>query len=145
MGGHLHVASAFLMRGTKTYVSRRSGQVAFGGLIQNPGGKLDPGENPLQAVVREIAEETGLAIATGRFQALCDTMVPLKGGGPVRVHTFIAELAAHEVPRLIEAGKSGPWMPLDVEVLCQCPLGFTPAMPTVLPHLRRFVAARKAS
>jgi 8-oxo-dGTP diphosphatase len=39
-------------------------KTGFGaGLINCPGGKLEPGESPQEAVVREFAEETGMTLA----------------------------------------------------------------------------------
>ncbi|MCR5876085.1 NUDIX domain-containing protein [Phenylobacterium sp. J426] len=37
-----------------------------------PGGALDPGEGPEEAVVREFAEETGLKVAVGEAYARAD-------------------------------------------------------------------------
>lgn len=35
------------------------------GLWSVPGGRVEPGESPQQAVIREVAEETGLAVTCG--------------------------------------------------------------------------------
>jgi 8-oxo-dGTP diphosphatase len=41
-------------------------KTGFGaGLVNCPGGKLEPGETPAEAVVREFAEETGMTLAVG--------------------------------------------------------------------------------
>jgi ADP-ribose pyrophosphatase len=40
------------------------------GKIVGPGGKLEPGESPSQAAVREVAEETGLVVAESALTAL---------------------------------------------------------------------------
>ncbi|GMV98745.1 MAG: hypothetical protein AMXMBFR83_30930 [Phycisphaerae bacterium] len=62
MDGHTHVSLA-LIRGSKGWlVSRRAGGRIFAGLWEFPGGKMEPGETPEQAAVRETAEETGLRI-----------------------------------------------------------------------------------
>ena len=145
MSQPLEVASAFLLRGNKTYVSRRSDRVLFGGLVQNPGGTIDPRETPLQAVAREIGEETGLQLSPDRFHPLCETLADLGNGRQARVHTFVADLTVREIPRVVEGTKQGPWMLIGIDVLCRCPLGFTPAMPAVWPHLQRFVAGRTAA
>ena len=41
-------------------------KTGFGaGLVNCPGGKLEPGESPEEAVVREFMEETGMTLAAG--------------------------------------------------------------------------------
>ena len=44
-----------------------------------PGGRLDPDESPKQCLLREIAEETGLAVKPGR---LLHRWVRYRGNGP---------------------------------------------------------------
>lgn len=41
---------------------RRPDEKHHGGLWEFPGGKVEPGENPSEALVREIAEELGLGV-----------------------------------------------------------------------------------
>lgn len=55
----------------RTLVVRKQGSDVF----MQPGGKIDPGETPLQALVRELEEELGLVVVPnacvpiGRFRA----------------------------------------------------------------------------
>ncbi|MGW5649025.1 NUDIX hydrolase [Saccharopolyspora sp. NPDC003752] len=46
-----------------------------------PKGKLDPGELPAHAAVREVAEETGFPCVLSRFLTRVDYSVPVAGGG----------------------------------------------------------------
>lgn len=70
--GDIRVAAAIVSDGAgRTLVARSRGTTPF----MQPGGKLDPGETPRQAMVRELREEIGVEIdpadATwvGRFEA----------------------------------------------------------------------------
>ena len=54
--------SAAVFRGGRVLVVRRARPPAYG-LFTLPGGGVEAGETLIEAVVREVAEETGLAIA----------------------------------------------------------------------------------
>ncbi len=47
-------------------VIRRSAAVVAPGKLCLPGGKVDPGETEIQTLVREMAEEIGVAVTPGR-------------------------------------------------------------------------------
>ena len=48
-------------------LSIKRGRPPFVGMWANPGGNIDEGENPLDAAVRELEEETNLVIDPGHF------------------------------------------------------------------------------
>ncbi|PWD51663.1 DNA mismatch repair protein MutT [Serinibacter arcticus] len=61
------VAAGLLHDGAgRLLLVRKRGTTAF----MQPGGKLDPGEAPDAALVREVAEELGIAVAPERLEPL---------------------------------------------------------------------------
>jgi len=64
----VHVAVAVIVRNGRVLIARRPDHVHQGGLLEFPGGKVEPGESVQQALVREIAEETGLAVPLGSLE-----------------------------------------------------------------------------
>ncbi|QPK79331.1 CoA pyrophosphatase [Corynebacterium lizhenjunii] len=68
-----------------------SGQIAF------PGGRLDPGETPVQAALREAREETGLEEAETTVLSAWDTVTIRASGHPVT-----PVLAHWHAPRQLE-------------------------------------------
>jgi len=70
--GTIHIAAALLNRPDGyTLLVRKRGTAAF----MQPGGKIEPGEDPLEALCRELYEELGLTVGMdeprylGRFTA----------------------------------------------------------------------------
>lgn len=58
-----------------------------------PGGKVEPGETPEQALAREIREEMGVAISVIRFLEA----VQLPGAAEARLLAFEARLESEEI------------------------------------------------
>ncbi|MBI3553101.1 MAG: (deoxy)nucleoside triphosphate pyrophosphohydrolase [Elusimicrobia bacterium] len=59
------VAAAVLIRGGKVLLARRAPHKSQAGLWEFPGGKIEPGETPQHALVRELKEELGLTVTPG--------------------------------------------------------------------------------
>jgi A/G-specific adenine glycosylase len=59
---HYDIAVALIWRDGRLFIQRRPEDGLLGGLWEFPGGKVETGESPEQAAVREVAEETGMAI-----------------------------------------------------------------------------------
>jgi len=57
----LEVATGLLLHEGRVLVQKRPLGGAWPGLWEFPGGRIEPGESPEEAVVRELEEETGLA------------------------------------------------------------------------------------
>lgn len=64
------VAVALIAPNGRILMQQRRADRAFGGLWEYPGGKVEPGESPEMALIREIEEELGLAL-------VADDLIPL--------------------------------------------------------------------
>ncbi len=92
--------------------ARRTGPPALAGGWELPGGKVEPGESPLSALHREVAEELGVSISVGSLLPgpLPGATWPLSERFEMIV--WIAEVTAG-VPAPIEDHDQLRWLPLD--------------------------------
>ena len=58
----LVVAAALVDADDRVLIAQRPEGKALAGLWEFPGGKLDPGERPEDALIRELREELGIAV-----------------------------------------------------------------------------------
>ena len=63
----LLVTAAIIFAGEKVLVTRRPGHKRHPGLWEFPGGKVDPGERPECALIREMREELGAEVEVERI------------------------------------------------------------------------------
>ncbi|TGN38160.1 Nudix family hydrolase [Marinobacter confluentis] len=66
----IHVAVGVIRRNGRVLIARRPDHLHQGGLLEFPGGKVEPGESVQAALVREIREETGLGIVGSELRPL---------------------------------------------------------------------------
>jgi 8-oxo-dGTP diphosphatase len=60
---YLRVVCAIIVHGRQVLTARRAPGQSHGGSWEFPGGKINPGENPQQAIVRELREELAITVS----------------------------------------------------------------------------------
>jgi len=95
----------------------------LGGQWEFPGGKVEPGETPDQALIRELREELGIEVEVGPALRSVEWNYP---GGSIRLSPFLCRILGgtpqpieHEEIRWCgaEALRALPWAAADVPVL----------------------------
>jgi ADP-ribose pyrophosphatase YjhB (NUDIX family) len=130
-------AYAVILRGGRILLSRLAASVTTEELWTLPGGGLDHGEDPRDAVVREVREETGLDAAVGETARVYSAHLPGVWRGGVRVDAHALRIVydgwvpvdAPE-PRVLEVGGStmeAAWQPVAGVVS-----GTVPVVPLVM-------------
>jgi 8-oxo-dGTP diphosphatase len=77
-----NAALALIRRGERWFLQRRAtANPVLPGLWEFPGGKVEGGETPAAALVRELREEVGLVLESAQPLVVVD--------GPVRLHPFL--------------------------------------------------------
>jgi mutator protein MutT len=135
-GDWLEIAVAVVHRrgpsGREVLVARRHEGAIRGGLWEFPGGKLDHGEGPLDAAIRELREETGLDLAGARTAATPlaisshhDAAMPCERS--IRLRPFLIECPSNAEPRAlasaevrwasVEALRSFAWPPANAALV----------------------------
>ncbi|HSX33560.1 MAG TPA: NUDIX domain-containing protein [Candidatus Saccharimonadales bacterium] len=72
-------ANIFIRKADKYLVLRRSPLKKYApGVVHPVGGKVDIGENPYEAAVREVQEEAGVSVANVRLEAVILEIKPVK-------------------------------------------------------------------
>ncbi|WP_448620983.1 NUDIX domain-containing protein [Geodermatophilus sp. URMC 65] len=124
----VQVVGAALVDGDRVLVAQRSGG-PYDGCWEFPGGKVEPGEQELAALVREIGEELGVAVVPRAFlgEVVLDGVVAggLPGASTLRVWWGRvqpgSEVTAHEHSELRWLGadelESLDWIPADRPLL----------------------------
>lgn len=73
------VAAALIDGRGRVLVQQRPPDKSLGGLWEFPGGKIEPGETPEVALIRELAEELGIAVRIDDLQPIAFASHALAG------------------------------------------------------------------
>ena len=119
----INVVAAVIVRNGKIFATQR-GYGEWKDWWEFPGGKIEPGESPEEALQREIREELAIDIAIGRLLTTVDYDYP---HFHLTMHCYLCHLKDDIQPYLLEheaarwLGKSEleevKWLPADVEVI----------------------------
>ena len=118
----INVAAAIIRDGDRVFAAQR-GYGDYKDLWEFPGGKVEPGETPQEAIIREIREEFGAGIAVDALLTEVEYDYP---GFHLHMSCFLSRLTEgelslkeHIASGWFAAGELGTvaWLPADRAVL----------------------------
>ena len=119
----INVVAAVIVRNGKIFATQR-GYGEWKDWWEFPGGKIEPGESPEEALQREIREELAIDITIDRLLTTVDYDYP---HFHLTMHCYLCHLKDDIQPHLLEheaarwLGKDNleevKWLPADVEVI----------------------------
>lgn len=112
-------AVALVDREGRVLVQRRPADKTHGGLWEFPGGKVEPGETPEDALIREIGEELAIAVPCGCLSPAAFASAPL-GERHLILLLFVARKWTG-VPRALAASELRWVRPPDLYALAMPP------------------------
>jgi 8-oxo-dGTP diphosphatase len=91
----------------------RRGHGPAAGTWTVPGGRVELGETLHEAVVREVAEETGLTVVVDRFLGWAERIEPGPDGAHAVILDFAVTTLGPEEPVAGDDATEAAWVPID--------------------------------
>jgi len=118
----IEVVAGVIKEGNKIFATQR-GYGDFKGGWEFPGGKMEPGETPQQALIRELREELTVEVSVDNFICTVEYDYP---NFHLTMHCFYCtiisgelKLLEHEAAKWLEKEniRSVDWLPADIAVV----------------------------
>ena len=116
------VAVALRDRAGRWLMHRRPADKQHGGLWEFPGGKVEPAETPVNALIREIREELGIALPVGALAPAAFAEEPVAAGKSPIVILLYTCAAWRGEPQALEGGAVGWFTMAEIAALAMPPL-----------------------
>jgi 8-oxo-dGTP diphosphatase len=114
----LHVVAALIWRGPRVLVQQRHAHAPLGGLWELPGGKVEPGESPVAALVREAREEMDVQL---EVDGCVWSVQEPQGQGVLCLRVYAARLAPGVQPQCLAAQQQRWVLATELTALPFCP------------------------
>jgi 8-oxo-dGTP diphosphatase len=132
-GSVVRVVGAAILDGDACLVAQRGRDMAEPLKWEFPGGKVEPGEDPRQALMREIREELGLEVAVDRRLGIGRHQLP---GRLIELEVYAATITGGEL-KLVEHHQAGWFRAGELD-----DLDWAEADRPILPTLERILGDR---
>ena len=119
----IQVVAGLIQDGGKVFATQR-GYGDYKDFWEFPGGKMEPGETPQQALVRELKEELAIDVSVGDFLCTVEHDYP---EFHLTMHCYFCAITGGKSPELLEheaaqwLGRDEldtvNWLPADVKVV----------------------------
>ncbi len=116
------VAAAITDQEGRWLLQKRPRGKRHAGMWEFPGGKVEPGETPLQALVREVNEELTITLVECGEEPVARAHAEAGGGEPAIVIALYRILDWNGSPRPDEDAELGWFLPAEVSRLALPPL-----------------------